>query len=204
MAPSFFLPLIHLHNTDRQLMVPERAKAVGTKFPGSYLSWVPPVPTALAFPVHHSVSTRKDFQIVNHVKIQTGQHSGSLGTLPSRTDSKLTFSQATCRSPSRAGPGIKLLNRPLHHPGLECICSPSRVLIEEITSLGVATKIPKACGVDDDCRAEDMRYFKVIKCLGRFLLLGHHLNSFLLQLQEISGIITSLLFLLWLDLVFSI
>lgn len=185
MARSFFLPLIHLHNTDRQLMVPERAKAVGIRFPGSYLSWVPPVPTALAFPVHQSVSTRKDFQIVRHVKIQTGQHSGSLGTLPSRTDSKLTFSQATCRSSSRAGPGIKLLNRPLHHPGLECICSPSRVLIQEIKSLGVAAEVLKACAVvDDDCWAEDMQDFKVIKCLGRFLLLGHHLNFFL---TSISG-----------------
>lgn len=113
MAPSFFLPLIHLHNTDKQLMIPERAKVMGPGFPGSYLSWVMPVPTTLAFPGHQSVSTRKDFQIVKHVKMQTGQHLGSLGTLPSRTDSKLTFSQATCRSSSRAGPVLlKLLNRP--------------------------------------------------------------------------------------------
>lgn len=34
-----------------------------------------PVPTILAFPGHQSVSTRNDFQILKHVKRQTGQNS---------------------------------------------------------------------------------------------------------------------------------
>lgn len=58
------------------LMGAERANVVGTDFPCSLsLLLVLPVPTILAFPGHQSVSTRNDFQILKHVKRQTGQNS---------------------------------------------------------------------------------------------------------------------------------
>lgn len=100
--------------------------------------------------------------MVKHVKIQTGQHSGSLGTLPSRTDSKLTFSHATCRSSSRVGSVVRLLNRPLHYLGLEYIFLPCSYS-EEIKLIDVANEILKACDVNDNYWAEDIQYFKVLK-----------------------------------------
>jgi len=67
---------MYLHNIWRAayLMRAKGANVVGTDFPWSLsLSLVLPVPTILAFPGHQSVSTRNDFQILKHVKRQTGQ-----------------------------------------------------------------------------------------------------------------------------------
>lgn len=69
---------MYLHNIWRAayLMRAKGANVVGTDFPWSLsLSLVLPVPTILAFPGHQSVSTRNDFQILKHVKRQTGQNS---------------------------------------------------------------------------------------------------------------------------------
>lgn len=90
---------------------------------------------------------------MEHVKRQTGQHSGSLGTLPSRTDSKLTFSQAACRSSSRAGP----VSRPLNSASIT-----QAAVLEEIKSVDVAAEMLKAC-VNTQGWTEDVRYNKVIK-----------------------------------------
>lgn len=138
-------------------------RSSGHRFPRKLSLAVPnQFPHSLSIPWALVSAYREDFQIVNHVKIQTGQHSGSLGTLPSRTDSKLTFSQATCRSSRKAGRVVRLLNRPLHYPGLEYIfltCSYS----ETIELIDVATEIPEACGVHDNGWAQDIQYFKVLK-----------------------------------------
>lgn len=84
-----------------------------------------------------------------------------LGTLSSRTDSKLTFSQTTCKSASRVCPVSRLLDRPLH-PGLMHSCSLSLLCSysEEVKSIAVVITMLKACDVDDKCWEGDVKYLK--------------------------------------------